>query len=897
MMQVEIKGKNIYLPLKGIWVSNTPEEKLKQEFICRLVNNYGYKLEQLGQDVEIKKRYKADVAIWRSKTDKLQNSIPSILITVECKAEHIKIKEADYSIGYNFATTINANFFIAVNLIDTKVFHIIKDNSPKHLEKLIDLPRAETILDDKKIEKYIKETKAFTRDEFTKLLSRCHNILRNNDKLSPEAAFDEISKVLFMKIMFERESKEEMIFSKDKFISDEKHFEALIRPDLRKERSPLDQDYMQFLFGKTKSKFENDGIFEAKDQIRIKRNSFEMIVSELESFNLSDTSDDIKGIAFEQFLGRTFRGELGQFFTPRTVVDYMIEVLNPEEGELICDPCCGSGGFLITAFEFVRNKIREDINNKIIEFKKNSYSNGFEDLPIKKQKEIDNHVEEYITKINQEFEIDLSESRYNKLSRNYIFGTDANPRMARTAKMNMIMHGDGHGGVHHHDGLININGIYDGRFDIIITNPPFGSRVEKTQRITEDDLPNDNDSNQFRLKYGKYYDENVLKQLKEWAYYDNGPDRPLGKSILDIFQLGSLSSLTEVLFIERCLNLLKPGGRMAIVLPEGIMNNPALQRVREYVESRAKIINITSIPQDVFTASGASIKPSILFLQKFSETEREINTKSTTSLKALSNSKIKNYKIPIFEVKDAGITAIGLYSDKNQFPKAVEEFNKFSLQEKFDGKFELLKVIDYDDLLNWSVSHNSSTLNYQQSKYQNIPLKEFLKKNNNAIKIEDSILYRRITIKINNNGILLRDSKLGKEIGTKRQYVIKGGQLAISKIDARNGAMGIIPKELAGAVVTSDFLTYDIDTTKILPQFLELVISTKTFVEFCKQFSSGTTNRQRLNENLFLNASIPLPSITEQSRMANDITRLKKIISESEIKLTNARKEFEQEIF
>lgn len=129
MMQVEIKGKNIYLPLKDEWVLNSPEEKLKQEFICRLVNNYGYKPEQLGQDVEIKKRYKADIAIWRSEKDKQKASIPSIIITVECKAEHIKIKEADYSIGYNFASTINANFFIAVNLIDTKVFHIIKDNS------------------------------------------------------------------------------------------------------------------------------------------------------------------------------------------------------------------------------------------------------------------------------------------------------------------------------------------------------------------------------------------------------------------------------------------------------------------------------------------------------------------------------------------------------------------------------------------------------------------------------------------------------------------------------------------------------------------------------------------------------------------------------------------------
>lgn len=733
MMQVEIKGKNIYLPLINEWVLNTPEEKLKQEFICRLVNNYGYKLEQLGQDVEIKKRYKADIAIWRSEKDKQKDSIPSIIITVECKAEHIKIKEADYSIGYNFASTINANFFIAVNLIDTKVFHIIKDNSPKQLEKLIDLPKAETILDDKKIEKYIKETKAFTRDEFTKLLSRCHNIIRNNDKLSPEAAFDEISKVLFMKIMFERESKEEMIFSKDKFIAMEKHFEAVIRPDLKKERSPFDQDYMQFLFGKTKSKFENDGIFETKDQIKIKRNSFEMIVSELESFNLSDTSDDIKGIAFEQFLGRTFRGELGQFFTPRTVVEYMIEILDPQEGELICDPCCGSGGFLITAFEFVRNKIREDINNKIIEFKKKSYNKEFESLPVKKQKEVDNKVQEYINELNREFEINLSGSRYNKLSYKYIFGTDANPRMARTAKMNMIMHGDGHGGVHHHDGLININGIFDGRFDVILTNPPFGARVEKSLRVTPDDLPSEKDAKYYIQEYGNSYEEKVLNPLKEWAYLDNGKDKPSGKSLLELFDLGSSSGLTEVLFLERCLNLLKPGGRMGIVLPEGILNNPKMQKVRNYIESKAKIINITSIPQDVFIASGAMVSTSLLFFKKFTEEEEkrfnEIKEKATKrangkykdeilslesnletkklSMEEKKKTKSKlteilkqiedeirveiktnfEYEIPIIEVQDAGITSTGTPSGNNELEPIAKTFKEYRIKNKLWNEY------------------------------------------------------------------------------------------------------------------------------------------------------------------------------------------------------------------
>ena len=109
------------------------------------------------------------------------------------------------------------------------------------------------------------------------------------------------------------------------------------------------------------AEFAKDDLFEPNDTIKIKQTSFESIVKELEKYNLSTTSDDVKGIAFEKFLGKTFRGELGQFFTPRTIVDFMVELLDPQEGEIICDPCCGSGGFLIRAFEYVREKIEQDI--------------------------------------------------------------------------------------------------------------------------------------------------------------------------------------------------------------------------------------------------------------------------------------------------------------------------------------------------------------------------------------------------------------------------------------------------------------------------------------------------------------------------------------------------------
>lgn len=179
--------------------------------------------------------------------------------------------------------------------------------------------------------------------------------------------------------------------------------------------------------------------------------------------------------------------------------------------------------------------------------------------------------------------------------------------------MNMIMHGDGHGGVHHHDGLLNVNGIWDGRFDVILTNPPFGSRVDKDIKITEADKFTDEAKiNAYIKRHGDEY-LNALKQVNDH----------IGESLLDQFGVGKLSGLTEVLFIDRCINLLKPGGRLGIVLPEGVLNNTNLQNVREYFEGRAKILLIVSIPQEVFMAAGATVKPSLMFFKRFTEDEQK----------------------------------------------------------------------------------------------------------------------------------------------------------------------------------------------------------------------------------------------------------------------------------
>jgi len=605
--EIQIKGNKIFAPLKNDWLVLKPEEVVRQKYVLRLMESYGFSLDQMAQEIQVNNsqrgqgRAMADIVIWRNAKDKKADNSP--VIVVECKAEHITVREEDYFQGYNYASWAGADFFVTTNLKETRIFKVVKGKIPKRLEEVINIPDAKIINDEKKVNELLRQTKAFTRDEFSKLLFKCHNIIRNNDKLSPEAAFDEISKILFIKIRYERSNTEAQIFSAEEFKKAKKSYEQY------KPKGGI--EFYQFLFEQTKADFKDDDLFEDSEIIRVRENSFEAIVEELEIYNLSTTSDDVKGIAFEQFLGRTFRGELGQFFTPRTIVDFMVEVLDPQEGEIICDPCCGSGGFLIKAFEYVRSKIENEIHLAKEKIKEQYYDAAYEKMTDKKKAEVDEKVNDLFALLNEELDINNPKSRLRELSYDCIFGTDANPRMSRTAKMNMIMHGDGHGGVHHNDGLLNVNGIFENRFDVILTNPPFGARVEKSLKITEADKYSDEDRiKKYRKRYGSAYDE-ALKQVN-----DN-----IGTSLLDLYETGSMSTLTEVLFIERCLNLLKPGGRMGIVLPEGVLNNTNLQKIREYVESKAKIILITSIPQDVFIASGATVKPSLLFFKKFTEEE------------------------------------------------------------------------------------------------------------------------------------------------------------------------------------------------------------------------------------------------------------------------------------
>jgi len=201
--------------------------------------------------------------------------------------------------------------------------------------------------------------------------------------------------------------------------------------------------------------------------------------------------------------------------------------------------------------------------------------------------------------------------------------------------------------------------------------------------------------------------------------------------------------------------------------------------------------------------------------------------------------------------------------------------------------YKFLHLANYKDIPNWSVQYaDEEDLGFTK-KYPMARIGAFLVKSKDIIEVEDDVEYKQVTIKINNGGVVPRNNGetiLGSKIGTKRQHVVHAGQFIMSKIDARNGAYGIVPAELEGAIVTNDFPVFDVDTSKIIPQFLVLVSTTEKFIEFARKCSSGTTNRKRIDIEAFLNQQIPLPSKEEQEKILeeynNKIQRSKQKVEE-----------------
>jgi type I restriction enzyme M protein len=357
LLTIERKNGQTYSHIRKKWLIETPEERVRQEYLCVLVNEYVYSLDQIDEELSVTGRgsgdARADFLIWRTPQEKAAGK--TAFIVVECKADNVTIDGKTYWQGANYAQYKRSKFFVTHNNRETKFWKVNLEQRMPNFEEIEDIPHAEAT--DKEVEEIISRLKVFREDEFADLLHQCHNIIRNREKLDPAAAFDEIAKILFVKVCFERRLK------------GGKQRKNLFSAEFLKQQKEVYEYPIDTLFAETKKEYRADKIFEQDDKINLKFNTVKDIVEKLERYNLSDTSEDVKGIAFEKFLGKTFRGEIGQFFTPRSIVEFMIRMVEPKEGNIICDPASGSGGFLIRFFEIVREQILRDVDNEYQKYK------------------------------------------------------------------------------------------------------------------------------------------------------------------------------------------------------------------------------------------------------------------------------------------------------------------------------------------------------------------------------------------------------------------------------------------------------------------------------------------------------------------------------------------------
>lgn len=388
--------------------------------------------------------------------------------------------------------------------------------------------------------------------------------------MQKQPAFFELLKIIFCKIHDERNFPDPLEFyaTADEKASSDGRLTVAKR--------------MGKIFDAVKKRYPT--IFDSNDRIKLQPRSLAYIVGELQRYSFLDTNIDVKGKAYEELVGANLRGDRGEFFTPRNIQRMAVRMIDLKPGEKILDPCCGTGGFLVIAMNEMIQRLRADMPSIVSE----GMRSGLNEL-------------------------------IQELARQCFFGTDINPDLVKATKMNMVMNNDGSGNILRQDSLLHphewegqfrkdfakalgidpdsLRGPKDlAHFDVITTNPPFGSKLPIKDRET---------LSQYKL--GHVWKP---KDGRVWARTED--------------LQGSVPP--EILFIERCWQLLKPGGRLAIVLPDAILGAPGLLYVRYWMLTHCKIIASIDLHPDTFQPRNGT-QTSVLLLQR--KTDEEMSSEAT----------------------------------------------------------------------------------------------------------------------------------------------------------------------------------------------------------------------------------------------------------------------------
>ncbi len=615
-----------------------PEEFVQSEAFLKLIYEYDYLPENISVNESVQigsENREADIFVYN-------NSNTKILIVVECKEENINERQFQIAVdqAYSYAHAKAAQFVWVTSGIKDEYFEITSV-APVSRKAISDIPKRGGEVKRFKYTKGGNEPVEGTQAELIQKFKSAHDALWGGGALAPTTAFDELDKLIFCKIWDERwrdndpKSKGEPLnFQIIHYPEDEENKKAKIELEKR----------VRELYEHGRKK--DSEVF--KDDIKLDKHKIYTVVQYLQDINLSKTNLDAKGVAFQSFMGDFFRGDFGQYFTPKPIVEFIVKAIGINKDWKVLDTSCGSGGFLLQALKYVRDEA-DDIYGK------------------------------------DEIGSATWKNYWHEFAEKNLYGIEINEQISRVAKMNMIIHDDGHTNIITNDGLKNNYSIevenrnlnfQDGNFDLIMTNPPFGSSVKADE-----------------VSYYKEY-ELFEKNLGITEIKDRIEDN-------DNKNKWRTSQNTEVLFLERCYRYLNEDGYLAIVIPDGILTNATTQYVRDWIFEHFRILAVVSLPQHTFAHVKAGVKSSVLFLKKHPIELTEKFEQTLTDIKAQVKSEkgldkdqkaermlelykeaVLDYEVLMVEVENIGYDATGKEIEGSELGKVAEQINEFIEQNK-----------------------------------------------------------------------------------------------------------------------------------------------------------------------------------------------------------------------
>jgi type I restriction enzyme M protein len=551
--------------IDGTVRNKTPEEYVRQNFARSLVQEFRYPRNEIAVEFSIKvgsSKKRVDLAVFEEGKPREQQHI---ILLAECKKEGTSSADRTEGVAQlksYMAACINARFGLWTNGSDERLAYRKDEKDRKHeFAEIVDIPKKGDEGKDTDVPDRLN-LRAASADNLLFAFRRCHNYIAGNQGLQKAESFWELLKVIFCKIEDERslDSLSFYVTSKEVRYTDG---QLKCRKRLGK------------LFAAVRSKYAT--IFKPTEEIELNNEVLAYVVSQLQGFSLLGSQVDVKGVAYEEIVGSNLRGDRGEFFTPRNACRMAVEMIDPGPKDRILDPACGTGGFLVTAMNAVLKKIEQGHQAR--------WAN-----PARPSQ--------------QEWEQQFRAR--DEIMRRNVVGLDLNPVLVRAAKMNMVMNNDGSGGMTQADSLKDpVTWSPDaqvlaplGSFDLVFTNPPFGTkiRIDNPTTLAQYDLAAQWDWVESSDRWVKRLDSS-------------------GQLVLQ----GSLPP--EILFIERCVQFLKPGsGKMAMVVPNGILNNPPLAYVRQWLLDNTQVLAIVDMQRDLFQPKNDT-QTSMVLLRRFSPRE------------------------------------------------------------------------------------------------------------------------------------------------------------------------------------------------------------------------------------------------------------------------------------